>query len=603
MAITHPSSISPLHYGESVTVPANTDGGVHYATDVSADSDTRIRATFQKRNNSGTALGDFSLGVGYKINGHTLTNTSVKWSVTFFLYLSKDSDFTNVERPAFYINSITSGGITISESDWAQGNYFVSDLPKFAGGDKIGVNGCIAKITSEYTSSSDSVTATRQFNVKFQLKNGGTYSINSCSVKLTWANKKKFTKTFKSMKDGLALPNIKLNWGDSFGSSVNITKWQGESSTTPTLNNTSTSINTTKDVNIRFYNEGTLVDTKTGTVKATQNYNASWNWAGTSIALGGSMQFNSGGTYWPDWGPSGTAEPTTAFKPILPTTERTGYKFKEWVAEDGESCGVTGTSKKGFQYDARVNATWTPLEYKFRYILSREATSSLKPKSIDPFTKTYGTPIKLSDIIPEWTDKRLLFAGWKGSKTGKIYQPGQTIDDAEFTNKSTIVDLEAQWNPNPNTINLIYYYDGGFKNPDRRTYNYNDISSGQIWRINAPVWIDHSFIGWSVEKPADFDSNKGVYMSEEDIPATIKHNIINNLVISKDKPSMYIPWSRTDTYYGIWIKTGKKMKLSPSSAEEPRWIDIQTVYFNSPSGWKKVTDIWVKTPNGWKHEI
>ena len=92
-------------------------------------------------------------------------------------------------------------------------------------------------------------------------------------------------------------------------------------------------------------------------------------------------------------------------------------------------------------------------------------------------------------------------------------------------------------------------------------------------------------------------------MSEEDIPATIKHNIINNLAISKDKPSMYIPWSRTDTYYGIWIKTGKKMKLSPSSAEEPRWIDIQTVFFNSPSGWKKVTDIWVKTPNGWKHEI
>ena len=85
MAITHPSSICPLHYGESVTVPANTDGGVHYATDVSTDSDTRIRATFQKRNNSGTALGDFSLGVGYKINGHTLTNTSVKWSVAFFV--------------------------------------------------------------------------------------------------------------------------------------------------------------------------------------------------------------------------------------------------------------------------------------------------------------------------------------------------------------------------------------------------------------------------------------------------------------------------------------------------------------------------------------
>ena len=78
MAITYPSSISPLHYGSAVTVPANTDGGVHYATDVSADSDTRIRAAFQKRDSSGTALGDFSIGVGYKINGHTLTNTSVK---------------------------------------------------------------------------------------------------------------------------------------------------------------------------------------------------------------------------------------------------------------------------------------------------------------------------------------------------------------------------------------------------------------------------------------------------------------------------------------------------------------------------------------------
>ena len=543
--------------------------------------------------------GKLGLGVGYRIVGYTPNGNKLNWDIEMYAYICQEVVPSNAYNPQLYIQKI--GGSAPPEK--SKTGYIQLPYPYSPSGTTVGSNGCIA-----YTKKRTAAGATSfsfYFTIDLKVEYGQILykTIKSPTINIKLPTVNQYTKTFKSMKDGLSLSGIRLNWGDSFGSSINITKWQGESSTTPTLNNTSTSVNTTKDVNVRFYNEGTLVDTKTGTVKAIQNYSASWNWAGTSTALGGSMQFNSGGTYWPDWGPSGTAEPTTAFKPILPTTERTGYKFKEWVAEDGESCGVAGTSKKGFQYDARVNATWTPLEYKFRYIISREATSSLKPKSIDPFTKTYGTPIKLSDIIPEWTDKRLLFAGWKGSKTGKIYQPGQTIDDAEFTNKSTIVDLEAQWNPNPNTINLIYYYDGGFKNPDRRTYNYNDISNGQIWRINAPVWIDHSFIGWSAEKPTDFDSNKGVYMSEEDIPTTIKHNIINNLVISKDKPSMYIPWSRTDTYYGIWIKTGKKMKLSPSSAEEPRWIDIQTVYFNSPSGWKKVTDIWVKTPNGWKHEI
>lgn len=549
-----------------------------------------------KTTSGGRGWSNFSFGVGYRIKDYAFSGNTIRWSISCFAYISQESNLPGgVSSPQAYIDEIRVNG---SQPVEKKVGYLSLPYPKTTYGTTVGANGCVARW--------DIVTTGTSINFRYSMRLktiNGSATVDAPKIYATLPTINRYTKTFKSMKDGLSLSGIRLNWGDSFGSRINITKWQGESSTTPTLNNTSTSVNTTKDVNVRFYNEGTLVDTKTGTVKATQNYSASWNWAGTSIALGGSMQFNSGGTYWPDWGPSGTAEPTTAFKPILPTTERTGYKFKEWVAEDGESCGVTGTSKKGFQYDARVNATWTPLEYKFRYIISREATSSLKPKSIDPFTKTYGTPIKLSDIIPEWTDKRLLFAGWKGSKTGKIYQPGQTIDDAEFTNKSTIVDLEAQWNPNPNTINLIYYYDGGFKNPDRRTYSYNDISSGQIWRINAPVWIDHSFIGWSAEKPAGFDSNKGVYMSEEDIPATIKHNIINNLVISKDKPSMYIPWSRTDTYYGIWIKTGKKMKLSPSSAEEPRWIDIQTVYFNSPSGWKKVTDIWVKTPNGWKHEI
>lgn len=559
-------------------------------------SDTYFWPAWKTKDGQGTNQARFSLGVGYRIQKYTLSGNSINWTIDCFAYISQETALpANVSGPQLYIDEILANG---SQPNEKRTGYLSLPYPNTPSGTTVGTNGCIARWTITTTGT--------KFNFKYSIRlkkiNGASY-IYAPKIYITLPTVNRYTKTFKSMKDGLALPNIRLNWGDSFGSRINITKWQGESSSTPTLNNTSTSVNTTKDVNVRFYNEGVLVDTKTGTVKATQNYSASWNWSGTSIALGGQMQFNGGGTYWPDWGPSGTAEPTTAFKPILPTTERTGYKFKEWVAEDGESCGVAGTSKKGFQYDARVNATWTPLEYKFRYIISRETTSSLKPKSIDPFTKTYGTPVKLSDIIPEWTDKRLLFAGWKGSKTGKIYQPGQTIDDAEFTNKSTIVDLEAQWNPNPNTINLIYYYDGGFKNPDRRTYNYNDISNGQIWRINAPVWIDHSFIGWSAEKPADFDSNKGVYMSEEDIPATIKHNIINNLVISKDKPSMYIPWSRTDTYYGIWIKTGKKMKLSPSSAEEPRWIDIQTVYFNSPSGWKKVTDIWVKTPNGWKHEI
>lgn len=103
----------------------------------------------------------------------------------------------------------------------------------------------------------------------------GSATVNAPKIYATLPTINRYTKTFKSMKDGLSLPGIRLNWGDSFGSRINITKWQGESSSTPTLNNTSTSVNTTKDVNVRFYNEGTLVDTKTGTVKATQNYSAS----------------------------------------------------------------------------------------------------------------------------------------------------------------------------------------------------------------------------------------------------------------------------------------------------------------------------------------
>ena len=56
-------------------------------------------------------------------------------------------------------------------------------------------------------------------------------------------------------------------------------------------------------------------------------------------------------------------------------------------------------------------------------------------------------------------------------------------------------------------------------------------------------------------------------------------------------------WGLIETYYGIWAKTGKYMKINGS------WKKVNKCFVKINGVWKTVTDIWTKQSGSWKHEI
>jgi hypothetical protein len=60
----------------------------------------------------------------------------------------------------------------------------------------------------------------------------------------------------------------------------------------------------------------------------------------------------------------------------------------------------------------------------------------------------------------------------------------------------------------------------------------------------------------------NYNTTNGVYESIDDLETTVSKNLINQYSVSLSNQSLYLPWAHSETYYAIWVKTGKKIKLS-----------------------------------------
>lgn len=399
-----------------------------------------------------------------------------------------------------------------------------------------------------------------------------------------------------SMKFSSGRSDVTLSGTTSFSG------YSGLSVQTPTLNKTSVTENGTRDITISFNsNGGTSCNSVTKTIKTQRTVTADNNWAGTGVAIGGTTTISSG-TWAASWSAGSWETVSEASVGTLPKPTRTGYKFSGWTWNGGE---VVSTTK--FSTDATLVAQWTPVEYNIKYDMGTGSKSGFTPLSIDDIYKTYAKNATISTETPTWNDARQLFVNWKGGTSGNTYNVGATIGDAEYfegASSSKKAILNGQWKDNPNTIYLKYYHPSSSSiSTDTLQYGYSNIKDS-IWRITNPIWEDHSFVGWIKADLMDdtwktnYNTTNGVYESIDDLETTVSKNLINQYSVSLSNQSLYLPWAHSETYYAIWVKTGKKIKLSSG------WKDIQSVYFKaSDNQWHRVTDVWTKVESGWKHEI
>lgn len=419
-----------------------------------------------------------------------------------------------------------------------------------------------------------------------------TLSAPTITIKSPVSTSDKITMKFSSGRS-----DVTLSGTSSFSG------YSGLSVQTPTLNKTSVTENGTKNITISFNsNGGTSCDPVTKTVKIQRTLTADNNWAGTGVVIGGTTTISSG-TWTASWSAGSWETVSEASVGTLPKPTRTGYKFSGWTWNDSD---VVSTTK--FSTDATLVAQWTPVEYNIKYNMGTNSKSGFTPLSIDDIYKTYSKDATISAETPTWNDARQLFVNWKGGTSGNTYNVGATIGDAEYFEGATIsrkATLTGQWKDNHNTIYLKYYHPSSSSiSTDVLQYGYSNITNQQIWKITNPAWTDHSFVGWIKADLVDdtwknnYNTTKGVYESIDDLETTVSKNLINQYSVSLSNQSLYLPWAHSETYYAIWVKTGKKIKLSSG------WKDIQSAYFKgNDNKWHRVTDVWTKTSSGWKHEI
>lgn len=375
-------------------------------------------------------------------------------------------------------------------------------------------------------------------------------------------------------------------------------KLDGIDFTWPSLTKKSYLVNGTKNISISYDSQGgsycspTSLTCNTSTTWTADDY---WYWTGGSntwVTLGGTGSARAG-SFIAHWAAGETSVKEVAIG-TLPTPTRTGYTFKGWTYN-----GTDVSKSTKFSNNATLTAKWTPVTYTVTYNLNA-GSSAITPTSIDSITKTYGTNVKISDETPKFNDGSKKFSYW--SCNGKVFYPSGTLTDTFYQTGVSKYELTANWVYVPYTVNFVYY-NGSWKNPDQRTYTKADVEN--TWRMPTPVWDNHSFVGWTTVVPSNFWNTGGVYESIDDIESSVTNNLINPYEVTISMPDRYTPWGNTTIlgYYGVWVKTGKKLKIQKDSQSAPEWVDMQSMYIKTDSGWQRVKDLWVKTASGWKHEI
>lgn len=322
--------------------------------------------------------------------------------------------------------------------------------------------------------------------------------------------------------------------------------------------------------------------------------------------------------------PSAREAITLSYTPDKPG--RLGYTFQRWVNSNGSEYSP-GT---GLTSDINVYGTWSPKLYDIIFDLAGGKIPESEPtQSISSYTissKQYGTN---SVTAPSFTPYKLgySFAGWSDKKDGKIVMPGGKIDDTYYdnintaqTNKSVI--LYAQWTPKKNILKFVYYLSDDDTEPETDTITYTIERANKIVTKNAPKNLrggDFAFLGWCDQMPKGWNTERTVYTNNgyhgtytippEKVISESGNKIDIELPVTIDinKLTKLEDWGVTETYYGVWAKSGKRIKIGGS------WKKVVRSYVKINGEWKLITDIWVKDNNvddkrtneywPWHHEI
>lgn len=302
----------------------------------------------------------------------------------------------------------------------------------------------------------------------------------------------------------------------------------------------------------------------------------------------------------------------------LPTVNKKGYlKTNEWYYSNGSMASSSDEVQNSFTLTCR----WEPQSYRIAFNLNGGQIPEDMGKISDYTTdKTYGVN---SARTPNFTPLRLgyKFIGWSDQPKSitpigvNAYIPDTFYNavNTEYTNNN--VTLYAQWEYNVNTVKCIYYLtDNGSEQVDIHTYNIDtatlDPQGDKAFLKYSPNQLrggDFVFLGWLDTMPDGWDDssfvNKGYHgtytVPPESIVDSQGHEIEIELPIDikiKNYKDLN-KWGLIETYYGIWAKTGKYMKINGS------WKKVNKCFVKINGVWKTVIEMWTKQNGSWKHEI
>lgn len=621
-AKTYPSSIGTLSRG------AEKQYNVDISTQPVYGNDTTFYAHYLYYLGDDLMKGgsiQIAFGIGATLDKYEINDDRVTWTGTYYLYISKNDGTSTISpkviNPAIAITHVGEGGLYTDTLDYKPS---INNIVTTAGGTIPGKNGCFYK--KEFTKSSSYpgkiIAAHTYFNIKvYSIGNAQGTEIKSASLRIQWPNIQKLSKVFYPWPDNNIIltetPKLVdyffIDTGSTISTnSIELQGWPGQTfQGIYGVSPTETTANVKKNITIRFLDGNTeVLDSQTATLPATQSCSCAY-WTPSGVQFKGKLTLNDKQNEYPNWHLGYDVPVATSNYNLtkLPSYNKRGYTFKEWQLSDGSSARGQSINE-----DTNLYAKLEPIEYNCEFVLiPNKNYGSIKDLTEDTqiayekvkFNKTFDSSIELNSTVPTWNDNRLIFKGWEvitAEQQSITYQPSTWFDDKGFIDKNTTVQLIAKWEPVQNTVNLYYYDTNGAHIPNVQKYGWNDICDGKLWKVDVPVWEDHAFLGWSTVAPPDFNNNKGVYKADEDLPNNVKQNLVDSIKVSKNLKN-YLNWGNTKTYWGIWLKTGKKIKLKPSSSEAARWVDVHSVYYKIDGQWKRVNDIWVKINGNWRHEV
>ena len=392
------------------------------------------------------------------------------------------------------------------------------------------------------------------------------------------------------------------------------------------------------DYYVNFYNDKSgQSDVRSTSVNYTQN----WKWDGWYNKSSGGTKYNNISPVTTDLTVYAQYSKTTNTLPASVTFTNfpspptaIGYIFKGWSKDTGEIVGysVTLTTSNTKSNPLKLTSKW---EAK-KYIVSYDLNGGTLPKNTDRSIlnrqeKTYGNTILLLNGSGSIKPERLgyTFKGWAcpamnvydSSKViGSLITSGQgkTINDtiynayANSIGEQTSITLAAQWEYKPNSMRYIHYYKNGDNLYDE-TFTYN--IGEDLYRKGSPdedhqMGADYEFIGWTASKPNNWDNSSkvrngyhGVYSRIEDILPDLNKDgkqgdYILPIIVY---PKQVTEWGTSITWYGLWIVTGKYIRIGEDSAiggdGSGWWVKSNSayVYVDAENGWKVVKQMFLLT--------